>query len=256
MKLLEFPHSHYCEKARWALDHKRISYQRVSLLPGPHRRRLRKLVSGPSVPVLIDGDRAVQGSAQIIDYLDEKIPSDPLTPQHESDRARCVELEESFDQVFGIHLRRALYFHLLPHPRYIRHSFMSRSSLMDQALFALAFPFLSSKMAAVYGINHAEVERGLAEMEAALNHWDKILQPGIYLVGDRFTRADLALASMLYFAGLPSEFESPWPGPPPSEPARELLESLQKRPTLAWVAHIYRNHRVAHRQDKTKPIVL
>lgn len=32
MKLLEFPHSHYCEKARWALDFKNISYQRVALI--------------------------------------------------------------------------------------------------------------------------------------------------------------------------------------------------------------------------------
>ena len=30
MKLLEFPHSHYCEKARWALDYKGIPFEAMA----------------------------------------------------------------------------------------------------------------------------------------------------------------------------------------------------------------------------------
>ena len=256
MKLLEFPHSHYCEKARWALDHKGVTYERVATMPGAHARKLKKIVSGTSVPVLLDGNVAIQGSSQIIDYLDQSIQHDPLTPDDESERAQCVALETEFDQVFGVNLRRALYFHLLPHPGFIRHCFMSRSPWFERWIFAAAFPYLRSKVVSVYGVNREEVDKGLAEMEAALDRWDEILQPGRFLVGDRFTRADLGLASMLYFVGLPGEFESPWPGDPPCSELRDLLDSLRQRPTIQWVEDIYRKQRVVQRKDKTEPITL
>jgi glutathione S-transferase len=128
MQLLEFPHSHYCEQARWALDHKGLAYERVSITPGPHARKLKKIVSGTSVPVLLDDGVAIQGSSRIIDYLDETVHERPLTPSDETQRKQCLAHEENFDRGFGVNLRRALYFHLLPHPAFIRHCFMSRSS--------------------------------------------------------------------------------------------------------------------------------
>ena len=36
--LLQFTFSHYNEKARWALDFKRVPHVRRSLIPGPHSR--------------------------------------------------------------------------------------------------------------------------------------------------------------------------------------------------------------------------
>jgi glutathione S-transferase len=36
IELLQFRHSPYNEKVRWALDLKRLPHRRRSLLPGPH----------------------------------------------------------------------------------------------------------------------------------------------------------------------------------------------------------------------------
>ena len=36
IELLQFRHSPYNEKVRWALDLKRVPHRRHSLLPGPH----------------------------------------------------------------------------------------------------------------------------------------------------------------------------------------------------------------------------
>ena len=80
MKLLEFPHSHYCEKARWALDYKGIPFQPVPLLPGFHVITVRRYAPDTSVPVFLSDERVVQGSSEIIDYLENKYPSRPLTP--------------------------------------------------------------------------------------------------------------------------------------------------------------------------------
>src|SRR5436190_1646821 len=38
--LWQFKYSHYNEKARWALDFKRVTHVRQSLLPGPHIPRV------------------------------------------------------------------------------------------------------------------------------------------------------------------------------------------------------------------------
>ncbi len=244
MKLLEFPHSHYCEKARFALDYKGVTYERVSLMPGLHVHKLKRIVPGTSVPVLLDGEVAIQGSSAIIDHLDQTISGHGLTPTDARERKECQVLEEEFDRVFGQNIRRALYLYLLPHSGFVRHCFMSRSPLLQRCLFTAAFPFLRHKLVSAYGVTEGEVQKGLEEMEEALERWDEILEPGRFLVGERFTRADLSLASMLYFAGLPDDFESPWPAEPPNERVRVLLESLRERPTLKWVAHIYRTQRV------------
>ncbi|HKX12345.1 MAG TPA: glutathione S-transferase N-terminal domain-containing protein, partial [bacterium] len=41
--LYQFPISHYCEKARWALAFKEIPYRIVNLAPGLHFRRTRNM---------------------------------------------------------------------------------------------------------------------------------------------------------------------------------------------------------------------
>src|SRR6516225_6652130 len=80
IELYQFPFSHYCEKARWALDYKGIAYRPVNLLPGFHFRHLAKLAPRTSVPVLRDGAIVVQGSSAIIDYLDRRYANPSLTP--------------------------------------------------------------------------------------------------------------------------------------------------------------------------------
>lgn len=65
MKLLEFPHSHYCEKARWALDYKGIAFQAVAIMPGLHMISVGKYAPDTSVPVLLDNSEVVQGSSEV-----------------------------------------------------------------------------------------------------------------------------------------------------------------------------------------------
>ena len=66
IELLQFRHSPYNEKVRWALDLKRVPHRRRSLLPGPHMATVRKLTGRTTTPVLIlDDGRALDGSARI-----------------------------------------------------------------------------------------------------------------------------------------------------------------------------------------------
>ena len=94
-KLYTFTISHFAEKARWALDFKRVQYQEKRLVPGSHIPIVKRMAPGTSVPVLRDDGRVIQGSSAIIDYLDVRTTERPLTPADPSepttgDRARTL----------------------------------------------------------------------------------------------------------------------------------------------------------------------
>ena len=63
IELLQFRHSPYNEKVRWALDLKRVPHVRRSLLPGPHLRTVRALTGRTTTPVLRAGETVIDGSA-------------------------------------------------------------------------------------------------------------------------------------------------------------------------------------------------
>ncbi|HSP99476.1 MAG TPA: glutathione binding-like protein [Candidatus Dormibacteraeota bacterium] len=66
--------------------------------------------------------------------------------------------------------------------------------------------------------------------------------PNGYLVGDRFTIADLAAAAILSPAVQPAEF--PYPAPQPLSPTfRRFLDRWADHPGAAWVRDMYRRHR-------------
>ena len=64
-----FAISHYCEKARWALDHYGIAYQPRFVMPGMNRAIARKLgAASGSLPFMQAGREVIAGSGSIIDW--------------------------------------------------------------------------------------------------------------------------------------------------------------------------------------------
>ena len=73
IELLQFRHSPYNEKVRWALDLKRVAHRRRSLLPGPHMGVVKKLTGHTQTPVLpLDDGTVIDGSARILDWLERQ----------------------------------------------------------------------------------------------------------------------------------------------------------------------------------------
>src|SRR5690349_16835365 len=94
--------SNYNEKARWALDYKRVAHRRRDPMPGAHTLIALALTRRTATfPVLqIDG-RAIGDSTRIIAALEERFPDPPLYPTDPAERRRALELEEFFDQDLG-----------------------------------------------------------------------------------------------------------------------------------------------------------
>src|SRR3989338_9545032 len=159
MTLLEFPHSHYCEKARWALDYKGIPFKAVAILPGLHMITVRKYAPDTSVPVLLSDNEVVQGSSEIINYLEQKYPSHVLTPKDADQHQTCLEIEHAMDKRLGENIRRVLYDGLLAHPEFIRYCFTHPMSGVKQVFFRLFYPMLRHEIYQTYVISTAKVEQ-------------------------------------------------------------------------------------------------
>ena len=93
-----FAISHYCEKARWALDYLDIDYELVHVAPGEHGRIARKLgAPNTHVPYLSLDGHVIQGSANIIDWADSVTSSTEKRLTHDAEREQCVQIEKRLD---------------------------------------------------------------------------------------------------------------------------------------------------------------
>ncbi|MCG8394592.1 MAG: glutathione S-transferase family protein [Pseudomonadales bacterium] len=241
--LYQFPISHYCEKTRWQLDHKGLSYRTVNLVPVAHRLRTRWLARTNTVPVLCDGRRRVGDSTRIAYYLEKYYPEPSLLPRASDERARVIELEQQFDY-YGAHVRRWAYGHLLDRPE-VQELLVGDCDLPGP-MTRLAGPVVSEVIRRGYAINPGSVMRSEQQLEAALVLLENTLHKGDgrYLVGGRFSLADIAAASML--APLVSPRGSPWDlfeeGSLPSA-LQARIEGWRARPAGEWLLARYAEDR-------------
>src|SRR5260370_39727827 len=104
--LWQFTHSHFNEKARWALDFKAVPHLRRSLIPGFHIMKVRSMTGQTAVPVLILDGKTIFDSSRIIEALEEAYPGSPLYPDNLNERRRALELQDFFDREVAPYIRR------------------------------------------------------------------------------------------------------------------------------------------------------
>ena len=238
--LYQFPISHYCEKARWALDYKGANYRLHNLLPGLHGRKTLKLAKRSSVPVLKNGREVVQGSAEIISYLDGIIPDKALTPENEQLRREALEWEHYVDIEIGIPLRRCCYHILLEYPEIVIGFFTHNGPFYGKFLLRRIFPELKKRMQERMDIRDEIVEESRETLERSIDRLSAHMEGRSFLVGDNFSRADLAAAALLAPLRMPDAYGLSWPEKLP-EDFQKLVSDFASQ--LAWVDRIYESHR-------------
>jgi glutathione S-transferase len=90
-----FEISHYCEKARWALDWHGIAYEEINWPPGVHIILAKSCgAKQTSLPILLDGRTVIQGSGAIIDWTDQQA-QDPARQLQTHERSSSVPTASS-----------------------------------------------------------------------------------------------------------------------------------------------------------------
>jgi glutathione S-transferase len=108
--LITIPISHYCEKARWALDRAGIAHRESAHLQIIHRLVARRAGGGATVPVLVCGDRVLTDSAEIVIEADTRARFERrLYPDDRAAAAEARTLERDFDARLGPHGRLWMY---------------------------------------------------------------------------------------------------------------------------------------------------
>ncbi|BBM87365.1 glutathione S-transferase family protein [Candidatus Uabimicrobium amorphum] len=240
MELYQFAISHYCEKVRWALKYKNVDHKIVSLVPGLHVFTIGKIAPRTHVPVLVDGETVVQNSCDILDYLEEKYPERPLTPQSSKEKHQACHWEKYADEEIGVHLRRYFYSHLLHHKKIVAPLLSTGASPMKKALFSCMFFKVKKIMRQRMNINE---KTGKESRERLIKAIDKVadhLKDREFMVGDSFSRADLTVAALLAPIYEPEGYGLKWPKEIPEDMRLFREEHADK---MLWVNKIYENYR-------------
>lgn len=239
--------SHYSEKVRWALEHKRIDHVRRTPLPGTHIPIALVMTRGeqPTFPVMqIDG-RTIGDSTAIIAALEERYPEPPLYPADPEERARALELEDYFDEQLGPYTRFLVFHELIGEPEIFAEVAAEAVPGPLGQVKPLVGAYARAYTSLRWGANSAEdAERARAAIIAAMDRLDAELDrgDGEFLVGDQLSVADVTAASLFYPLVLPPE--GPVSPNAPRPPALERFrESLSDRRGYRWIEDTFRHHR-------------
>ena len=244
--LITIPFSHYCEKARWALDWCAVPYVERGFLPGlhlPHTRR----IGGRTVPALAraDGGAALTDSTAILQWADEQAPAERrLYPDDAAARAEVEAIEEEIDETLGPATRLWAYSHGLSDYSMLRALVApSLPRWRDRALFALMLPVVGPLIGKHYRVTPDAAARAETAVITGFARMSERLAGQSYFVGARFGAADPALATLGGAILMLPENRFLRHDMPVSPPMRAFIDGLRATPAGAHAARCYREHR-------------
>jgi len=241
--LHQFEFSHFNEKARWALDFKEIPHDRISYLPGPHRRIIQRLTGQSQTPVLEADGEYTAGSAAIIDRLEVQFPDHPLYPEDGADRAAALTLQDQMDGVLGPAARTVVFSALIGEGAYVTSMFARGKPALKRGLYRAVFPLARGMIAKGNGVDDPDNVRICFDTTADwLDSLAARVGPSGHLVGDRFSVADLTAAALLAPIADVEHADMRRPRPIPGS-VTEVLNRFTGHPTLDWVRETYARHR-------------
>ena len=246
--LYQFPLSHYCEKARWLLDHKELDYVAQNMTPGVHRLFVQIKTGQHRLPMLNDQKNWIADSTDIAIYLDEKYPEHALFRSDAELNKQIMEID-TLSQELGDHVRRWLFSFILTQPQ--------KNQALDIILGEkgilrnfekLSVPTLKFALKRIHQVSPEKSISSKQRIDEILNKLNQLLveNGGRYLVGDRLTLADVAVCSMI--APLILIDNTPWGITDYSEIHPDVLsyrENLLALPIGQYVKRIYSTERNA-----------
>lgn len=248
--LFTFGPSHFCERARWALDLAAVRYREVRWAPGPHLLSARRLAPQSLVPILRHSKTIIQGSGRITDWAEAHGRMSWRSDASPAEKAETAELEEWSENTLGVAVRRLVYAtSLCTEGRAVAAALFRGAVWWQRPLAPLMWPI--SRRAIMRGLRATaeDIPDARAALERELDHLDRLVSgQNRFLVGDRLGRADIAVASLLSPIIFPAEH--PVYGTlPPWQAQRRIMEAYRDRPCVRWTAALYRNFRRPARDD-------
>jgi glutathione S-transferase len=241
-RLHQFRFSNFNEKARWALAFKGLDLPRADYLPGPHGREIRKIAPLSHTPILEWDGAYVQGSAEVIDFLEQAYPDPALYPADPTEREQALALQAHFDEMVGPEARRALFLDTMDDAKYMAGLFAEGKPWLVRKSYGAMLPLVRPLMRSAMDLSMDKQPAALKATEDALDFVAEKSRETGYLVGDMFSVADLAAAALLSVTANPDHPDMKRPEPM-SKTTRAWMDRWKDHPGTAWIKTMYAKHR-------------
>ena len=245
IRFMTFGISPYCEKARWALDWHRIRYCEIGWPPGLHQILAKRCGAKTSaLPILLEGTTVIQGSSAIIDWAERRAEDHARSLAPSNRAGETQEIERRSNEITAVHVRRLAFAEMLPnYAHFVKPGMFERASGWHRLAGHIMWPVAVRIMMRGYDLGPGAAAESRAKIDAELDWLDAKLADGrAYLAGERFSRADLTVASVLAAFARPKEMPTYHNMRAPEALAADVRR-WSERPTLRWVLETYRIHR-------------
>jgi glutathione S-transferase len=243
-RLLTIPISHFCEKARWALDRAGLDYREERHVQGIHRIVARRAGGGTTMPVLVTRDGVLAESEDILRYADEHLeeprrlfPADPEVVR------TCREL----DAGLGPDGRRLMYALMLEQKGPMLRVNNQGVPAWEARMMSALWPFVTRWGRRDLGIDADTVRVDSENVRRAFDGIAELRADGRpYLCGERFTAADLTFAALAAAVIVPPEYgvRLPQPDELPQHIGR-MVREFREHPAGAYAMELFRARRRA-----------
>lgn len=238
-RLITIRPSHYNERARWALDRFELAYDEQPYMPMLHvgavaaavlpggKGQADRVSTRLSTPVLIADGQVIADSGEILAWVDRRF-GDSRTALHWSPRS--AELEQGFAERLGPDARRLAYHYILDDDEGMRELAERNVPRLQARLFVGLLPVVRRIIRDKLRVNEDHAARSQTRIDEVFADVEQRLADGRpYLLGDRFSGADLTFASLSALALMvqPSEGYGAWL--PPIDRAPPAFASLARR---------------------------
>ncbi len=238
--------SHYCEKARWALERAGVPFVEEAHAPILHYAATLSRFGQRATPILTTPQGTIRDSTAIVRYADQFAEEDKrLFPVHQPAARHVDELVKLFDRKLGPATRRLVFFHMFEDRRLLLQVLGARVGVVERSLLGVSLPAIVGVLRRGLRIDAERAKKSQRRIEAVFEEIEKrIARGGRYLVGDRFTAADLTFAALTGPVVLPPEYGWPMPSLDDLSPElREVVERMRGRSAGAFALRLYREER-------------
>ncbi len=267
-RLITIPVSHYCEKTRWALQRLQIPFVEEPHMPPFHRFATRgladptapiaypktlsalnqfvlKTVGGQTVPVLVTEQGIFRSSDEILNYADSIAPDAlKLYPTDPTQRQQVQELVNEFDTVLAPAVRLWVYTYIMNRPDLVKPLWCHGVPAFQARLFSIVFPWMRTNVAQLYGITDTSKDESYQTICESFDRVNGLLSDGrAYLVGDRFSAADLSFATLSAGVLAVPQYSVPFSDLnqlPPTMASQ--IQQFQQTVAGEWVLKLYQDH--------------
>jgi glutathione S-transferase len=242
LRLITIPISHYCEKARWALQRAEIPYREERHVQGVHILYARRAGGGRTVPVLVTGERAIGESQEILEWVDGRLAAERrLFPAEPWERAEVERLCARFDAELGPRGRRLIYVHMLADkPLAIR---FNNEGVPGWEAFAMrhGWSAIGLVICRALGIRPGIEREDEPIVWRELDFAAELLADGRpFLCGERFTAADLTFAALSAPLVVPPTYGVRLPQPEEMQPqTAAMVRRAREHPAGAYALSLF-----------------